>query len=53
MNVNLYFYYAIHNSVNKLIIVGKKALFLRKINKFTKKLKRKKRIEKFVFILKM
>lgn len=53
MNVNLYFYYVIHNNVNQFIIVGRKALFLMQINKFTKKLKRKKRIEKFVFILKM
>ncbi len=53
MNVNLCFCYVIRNNVNQCVIVGKKALFLGKINKFAKKLNRKKRIEKYVFILKM
>jgi len=53
MNANLHFYYVNHSNVNKFFIVGKKALFLMKINKFTKKLNRKNLIGKFSFILKM
>ena len=53
MNENLHSYCVNHNSVNKLIIVGRNALSLMKRDKFTQKLNNKNRIEKSSFILEM